>query len=161
MRKLLKSRNLKRRDCTTVVERCHVLPPLPSPIFAPHCVLLGYTVLGRATVRKDHMTSVTSRATIHNAAFSACHIPAFIRETEGSAVPVEYEQFITSSDNWEISQFNMSQYDDRSYKWSELIKKWIITEENKRSAGEELMHCDYNKTETVIIECKFRLVYIQ
>jgi hypothetical protein len=32
------------------------------------------------------VTSVTSRATIHNAAFSACQTPAFIRETEGSAV---------------------------------------------------------------------------
>jgi hypothetical protein len=41
------------------------------------------------------VTSVTSRTTIHNAAFSTCQIPAFIRETEGSAVPVENEQFST------------------------------------------------------------------
>jgi hypothetical protein len=45
-----------------------------------------------ATVRKGHVTSVTSRATIHNAAFSTCQIPAFIRENKGSAVQVEYEQ---------------------------------------------------------------------
>jgi hypothetical protein len=35
MRELLKFRNLKKRDCATVVERCRVLPPLPSPLFAP------------------------------------------------------------------------------------------------------------------------------
>jgi hypothetical protein len=37
------------------------------------------------------VTSVTSPATIHGAAFSACRIPAFIGETEGSAAPVEYK----------------------------------------------------------------------
>jgi hypothetical protein len=37
-------RNLEERDCATVVERCCVLPPLPSPRFALHCALLGYTV---------------------------------------------------------------------------------------------------------------------
>jgi hypothetical protein len=35
MRELLKFRNLKERDCATVAERCRVLPPLPSPLFAP------------------------------------------------------------------------------------------------------------------------------
>jgi hypothetical protein len=30
------------------------------------------------------VNSVTSRATIHNTAFSECQTPAFIRETEGS-----------------------------------------------------------------------------
>jgi hypothetical protein len=35
------------------------------------------------------VSSVTSRATIHNVAFFACQIPAFIGETEGSAVSVE------------------------------------------------------------------------
>jgi hypothetical protein len=34
MRELLKFRNLKERDCATVAERCCVLPPLPSPLFA-------------------------------------------------------------------------------------------------------------------------------
>jgi hypothetical protein len=47
--------------------------------------------LDGARVRKDHVTSVTSRATIHNAVFYACQIPVFTREAEGSAVPVEYE----------------------------------------------------------------------
>jgi hypothetical protein len=37
------------------------------------------------------VTSVTSRATIHNAAFSACQIPPFVGETEGSAALVEYK----------------------------------------------------------------------
>jgi hypothetical protein len=44
MRELIKFRNLKERDCATVPERCRVLPPLPSPLFAPHRVLLGYAV---------------------------------------------------------------------------------------------------------------------
>jgi hypothetical protein len=35
------------------------------------------------------------------------------------------------------------------------------TQENKRSAGEELMQCDYSEIATVIINCKFRLVCIQ
>jgi hypothetical protein len=35
------------------------------------------------------------------------------------------------------------------------------TKENKRSAGEELTHCDYIKIETIINNCKFRLVCIQ
>jgi hypothetical protein len=35
MRELIKFRNLKKRDCATVVERCCILPPLPSPLFAP------------------------------------------------------------------------------------------------------------------------------
>jgi hypothetical protein len=49
-----------------------------------------------ATVRKNHVTSVTSCATIHNAAFSACQTPAFIRETEGSMKQNSGEK---SSDN--------------------------------------------------------------
>jgi hypothetical protein len=82
MRELMKFRNLKERDCATVAERYRVLPPLPSPRFAPQCALLGCVVtLDGATVRKDHVTSVTSRATVHSAAISACRIPAFIGET--------------------------------------------------------------------------------
>jgi hypothetical protein len=65
---------------------------LPSLPLAPHSALLGCAVtLDGTTVKKDHVTSVTSRTTIHNAAFSACQIPAFIGETEGSAAPVEYK----------------------------------------------------------------------
>jgi hypothetical protein len=96
MQELLKFRNLKTHDCATVVEHCHILPPLPSPLFAPHRASLGYAVSTGMCNSKEHVTSVTSHATIHNAAFSACQIPGFIRETEGSAVPVEYEQFSTS-----------------------------------------------------------------
>jgi hypothetical protein len=44
MRELIKLKNLKKRDCATVVDRCRVLPPLPSPRFAPHLLLLGYAV---------------------------------------------------------------------------------------------------------------------
>jgi hypothetical protein len=41
----------------------------------------------------------------------------------------------------------------------ELVKKGIIAaEEYKRSAGEELTQCDYSKIETVIGNCKFRLM---
>jgi hypothetical protein len=93
MRKLLKFINLEECDCATVAKRCRILPPLPSPRFAPHHALLGYAItLDGATVRKDHVTSVTSRATVHGAVFSAFRIPAFIGETEGSAAPViEYK----------------------------------------------------------------------
>jgi hypothetical protein len=56
------------------------LPRLASPLFAPR-------VAGLWGNCWDHMTSVTSRATVHNAAFSACRIPAFIRETVCSAAP--------------------------------------------------------------------------
>jgi hypothetical protein len=85
MREVIKFRNIKERDCATVAERCRVLRPLP--LFR---VLLGYAVITWSpTVRKDDVTSVTSRATIHNAAFSACRILAFIGETKGSAAPVK------------------------------------------------------------------------
>jgi hypothetical protein len=67
MREVIKFRNLKERDCATVAERC------------------------RATVRKDDVTSVTSRATIHNTAFSVCQNPALTEKTEGSAAPVKVE----------------------------------------------------------------------
>jgi hypothetical protein len=36
MRELIIFRNLKEPDCATVAERCRILPPLPSPLFAPH-----------------------------------------------------------------------------------------------------------------------------
>jgi hypothetical protein len=92
MQQLLKFRNLKECDCATVAERYRVLPFLPSPCFAPHRAVLGCAVtLDGATVRKDHVTSVTSRATVHGAVFSTCRIPALIGETEGSAVPVKYD----------------------------------------------------------------------
>jgi hypothetical protein len=69
------------------------LPPLSSHRFAPHRALLGYAVTAsHATVRKDHVTSVTSRTTVHGAAFSACRISALIGETEGSAAPVKVVQ---------------------------------------------------------------------
>jgi hypothetical protein len=44
MRELIIFRNLEEHDCAKVVERCRVLPSLPSPCFAPHRALLGYTV---------------------------------------------------------------------------------------------------------------------
>jgi hypothetical protein len=100
MRKLLKFRNLNERDCATVAERCRVLPPLPSPSIAPHHELLGCAVtLDGATVRKDHVTSQTSHATVHGAAFSACRIPAFIGETEGSTAPLEFESVFMRAHN--------------------------------------------------------------
>jgi hypothetical protein len=82
MREVITFRNFKERECATVAERRRVLPPLPS-----FRVLLGYAVI--TWLRKDDVTSVTSRATIHNVAFSACQIPAFIGETEVSAGGVE------------------------------------------------------------------------
>jgi hypothetical protein len=53
------------------------------------------------------VTSVTSRATVHGAAFSACRIPVFIGETEGSAAPVEYEY---STSRIQVGQFSTSSY---------------------------------------------------
>jgi hypothetical protein len=44
MWELLIFRNLEERDRATVVERCRVSPPLPSPLFVPHRTLLGYAV---------------------------------------------------------------------------------------------------------------------
>jgi hypothetical protein len=40
MRELIKFRNLKEWDCATVAERCSVLPPLPSSLFAPRVARL-------------------------------------------------------------------------------------------------------------------------
>jgi hypothetical protein len=88
MQELIKFRNLKKRDCATVVEHCRVLPPLPSPLFAPHCVLLGYAVTTVTTGSRNSnegphdLSDVTRNNT-----------PAFIGETEGSEVPVEYGQY--------------------------------------------------------------------
>jgi hypothetical protein len=76
MREVITFRNFKERDCVTVAERYRVLPPLHFPRFASLRVLLGYMVI--TWLRKDDVTSVTSRATIHNAAFLACQIPALI-----------------------------------------------------------------------------------
>jgi hypothetical protein len=44
MREVITFRNFKECDCTTVAERCRVLPPLPSPRFASLHVLLCYVV---------------------------------------------------------------------------------------------------------------------
>jgi hypothetical protein len=40
MRDVIKFRNLKERDCATVAERCRVLRPLLSPLFAPRVARL-------------------------------------------------------------------------------------------------------------------------
>jgi hypothetical protein len=40
MREVIEIRNLKECDCTTVAERRHVLPPLPSSLFAPRVARL-------------------------------------------------------------------------------------------------------------------------
>jgi hypothetical protein len=45
--------------------------------------------MDRDTVRRGHVTSATSRATVHNAAFPACQTPGFIGETGGSSVQYE------------------------------------------------------------------------
>jgi hypothetical protein len=78
-------------------------------------------------------------------------------------------------------QFSTSKYED-SVQFSRSSrpvpdKKWISdaarstqarqrigirsTKEYKESAGDELTQCDYNKTESVISNCKFHLVYNQ
>jgi hypothetical protein len=85
MPEVIKFRNLKEHDCPTVAECRRVLPPLPSL----H-VLLGYAAtLGSCNSKEGPRNSVTSRATVHDAAFSAGRIPALIGETEGSAAPVK------------------------------------------------------------------------
>jgi hypothetical protein len=67
MREVIKFRNLKERDCATVVERCRVLPPLPS-----FRVLLGYAVITRSRNSKegrrdlsDVMHNNTQRCVLH------------------------------------------------------------------------------------------------
>jgi hypothetical protein len=70
--KIQKPRGTRLRNSSGALPRL-ASPPFPS-VRSPPCVARLH-----ATVRKDHMTSVTSRATVHNAAFSACQIPAFIR----------------------------------------------------------------------------------
>jgi hypothetical protein len=84
MREVITFRKFKERNCATLAERYRVLPPLPS-----FRVLLGYAVITWS--RNHNVSSVTSRTTIHSAAFFACQIPAFIGETEGGAGVVEVE----------------------------------------------------------------------
>jgi hypothetical protein len=99
MREVITFRNFKERDCATVAECYHVLPPLPFPRFASLRVLLGYAVI--SWLRKDDVTSVTSCATIHNTAFLTCQIPMLIGETEGSS----------SSSSMSMTSSMTSQYD--------------------------------------------------
>jgi hypothetical protein len=85
MRELLQYRNprgIRLRHSSGTLPRL-TSPPFPS--------LRSTTYVARlrgkhwiATVRKGHVTSLSSRASIHKAAFSACQTPAFIRETEES-----------------------------------------------------------------------------
>jgi hypothetical protein len=53
MREAIKIRNFKERDCTTVAERCRVLPHLLSPRFASLRVLLDYAVLAWSRNSKE------------------------------------------------------------------------------------------------------------
>jgi hypothetical protein len=62
-------------------------------------------MLDRATVRRGHVTSATSRATVHNATFPACQTPGFIGETEGSSVEYEFARVFTRVHNRELSKF--------------------------------------------------------
>jgi hypothetical protein len=87
MREVITFRKFKEQDSATVAERYRVFPPLPFPRFVSLRVLLGYAVI--TWLRKDDVTSVTSRTTINNAAFLACQIPALIGETECSAAVEE------------------------------------------------------------------------
>jgi hypothetical protein len=72
MRELLKFSNLKKRDCATVVGRCCILPPLPSPLFARHRALLGYAATTGLRNNKegppdlhDVMRNNTQRCVLH------------------------------------------------------------------------------------------------
>jgi hypothetical protein len=80
-----------------------------------------------------------------------------------------------NSENREAGQFSTSQYEARSevnavtVNISDAASSTKVTQrigirsskEYKESACEELTKCVYNKIETVIINCNFRLVYIQ
>jgi hypothetical protein len=81
-------------------------------------------------------------------------------------------QLQNSSDNWEVGQFSTSQYEAKEnwMQWiSDAARSTKVTQrigrrstkEYKESACEELTQCVYSKIETVISNCKFRLVYIQ
>jgi hypothetical protein len=94
-----------------------------------------------------------------------------------------YREYAASStqqgDNWEVGQFSTNQYEDSFQLEFEVVNAVTVnisrgrstqarqrigirsTQENKRSAGEELTQYVYSKIETVITDCKFRLVYNQ
>jgi hypothetical protein len=98
MRELLKFRNLEERDSATVVERCRVLPSLPSPRFAPHRVLLGYMVnTGSRNSKKGprDLRDVTCNKT------QRC----ILRMSDSSVYK--------GSDKREVCQFSTSQYKAR------------------------------------------------
>jgi hypothetical protein len=64
MRELLKSRNFKERDCATVAESCRVLPPLPSPLFAPRVARLhGNTGWRNSKEGPHNLSDVTRKST--------------------------------------------------------------------------------------------------
>jgi hypothetical protein len=95
MRELIEFRNLEECDCAAVVKRCRVLPPLSSPRFATHRVLLGYAVTTRSRNSKEvprDLSDVTRKNT------QRC----VLRMSDSS---------VYNSDNWEVGQISMSQYE--------------------------------------------------
>jgi hypothetical protein len=104
MREGIEFRNLKKRDCTTVAERCRVLPPLPS-----FHVLLGYVVITWSRNSKEGRRDLSDVTRNNTQRCVLCMSDSSVdgrdwRQCSSSKV-VEYKQF-----------------EDRSYKWSELVK---------------------------------------
>jgi hypothetical protein len=64
MQELIKFRNLKERDFATVVERCRVLPSLPTPCFAPRVARLrGNTGWRNSKEGRRDLSDVTRNST--------------------------------------------------------------------------------------------------
>jgi hypothetical protein len=110
MRELLKFRNFEERDCATIVEHCRVLPPLPSPLFTPHHVLLGCTVTTGS----------------HNSKEGPRDLRDITRNNTQRFVLRMSDSSIYKSDNWEVSQcssvVSTSQFSSTR---SEFSEKWI------------------------------------
>jgi hypothetical protein len=106
MRKLLKFRKLKERDCATVAERCRALPPLPSLPLSLLRVLLSYAVtVGSRNSREgprdlsDVTRSNTQRCVLRRSDFSVYRRDW--RQCSSSRVPVVFMRVHVSS-QWVI-----------------------------------------------------------
>jgi hypothetical protein len=87
MREMITFGNLEKCNCTTVAERCRVLPPFPSPRFASLCVLLGYAISIGSRNNKErprNLSNITHNSTRR----------CFLRMSDSS---------IDSRDRWQCS----------------------------------------------------------
>jgi hypothetical protein len=102
MRELIKFRNFKERDCATVAERCRVLTPLPSPLFAPRVSRLRGNTRWRNSKEGPRNLSDITRNSTRRCVLRMSDSSVHKRETESTSAPViKYEQLSTSS-QWVI-----------------------------------------------------------